>query len=557
MDKTGTRPAIQKAVDFIRDNLSRQVWQPGERLPPVRVLAIKAGVSTFTMVKAMAHLKTEGLVSGIERGPTRAGNGVKSNATHPELSHAAWQLKRTDLERNILEGMYSEKGRLPTIKELQARYGTSYRTMRKILLTMVADGVLSLRGKAWELHGNSQRSSHKYFIFLSYPILIAPQTAINQGQNRLFELLEQECIRRNITMKMVEFDAFKGEESKREFSDSSPLLGYIMDIWDTSETAVRTYAEILNRLSRTKIPVAILDEIGDFVLPLQFVSNPMMQVFTIERKKAGSRIARFLLGRGHRSAVFISSRHQTLWSKQRWEGVVEQYSLAGCSAGIHSVLAQDIEMNQNDMLAVSGFSEALIKDIFSLGLSRNAVNDIYRSFQQYKENNSPKRFSPKDIKEVQRKIGVIGDLAQHNPSQTLSRIVRTAVFRDVGEFGNFGILATLFEKALAFDDASAWICACDDIAFQALTFLRKAKIKVPRDISVIGFDNEPGKALENQLTTFDFNALGFVHHMLNFIARPHRPWGGYKHSAVEVEGMIIERGTTGKKGRFKNKIKIW
>jgi DNA-binding LacI/PurR family transcriptional regulator/DNA-binding transcriptional regulator YhcF (GntR family) len=547
MDSMENAPAIQKAVMFVRENLSRQVWQSGERLPPVRVLAAQADVSTFTMVKAIAYLKSEQLVSGIERGRTRAGNGAVNISSQPELLRGAWQMKRTALERDIFGGMYSEKGELPSIKELQVRYGTSYRTMRKILLAMVADRVLFLRGKAWVFQGASKRSLQKRLVFLSYPLLIAPQTAINQGQNRLFELLEQECIRRNIAMKMMEFDDFNREKSRYESSGTSvnsPVLGYILDIWDTGETASRSYTEILDRLSVTKTPVAILDEIGDFVLPLQFSANPMMQVFTIERKRAGSRIARFLLDRGHRRAVFISSRHQTLWSQQRFEGIAEQFSLAGCGDGIHAVVAQDIEMNHNDMLAVSGFPDNLLKDVLSLGVSRKIANDIYRSFLRYRENNPTRRFSPQDIREVQRKIGIIGDLARHNPSESLSRIVRTAVFRDVGEFGNSRILSRLFRKALTFGDAPAWICACDDIAFQALSFLHKAGIKVPQEIMVVGFDNEPNKALEHRLTTFDFNATGFVHHMLNFIGRPRRPWGGYKHSVVEVEGMIVERGTT-------------
>ena len=107
-------------------------------------------------------------------------------------------------------------------------------------------------------------------------------------------------------------------------------------------------------------------------------------------------------------------------------------------------------------------------------------------------------------------------------------------------------LTSLFKKAAADKTITAWVCANDSMAFSALSFLHEKKITVPGDISVIGFDNTPVKALDNQLTSLDFNALGAVHRILNFIARPPKPRGRYRHTPIEIEGMIIERGTTGK-----------
>ena len=59
------------------------------------------------------------------------------------------------------------------------------------------------------------------------------------------------------------------------------------------------------------------------------------------------------------------------------------------------------------------------------------------------------------------------------------------------------------------------------------------------------FDNEPVKAIEQRLTTLDFNAAGFIHRMLNFIARPPRTRGPYQHRPIEVEGIVMIRDTAG------------
>jgi LacI family transcriptional regulator len=89
------------------------------------------------------------------------------------------------------------------------------------------------------------------------------------------------------------------------------------------------------------------------------------------------------------------------------------------------------------------------------------------------------------------------------------------------------------------------ICSNDDIAIQALSYLRKQGISVPKEISVVGFDNQPVRTLEHRLTSLDFNAYGFMHRMLNFIARPPRPRGYYRHMPVEVEAIVMQRDTAG------------
>jgi LacI family transcriptional regulator len=102
----------------------------------------------------------------------------------------------------------------------------------------------------------------------------------------------------------------------------------------------------------------------------------------------------------------------------------------------------------------------------------------------------------------------------------------------------------LFEQALALRDATAWICVNDRLALIALSFLREHGIAVPKEISIVGFDNLPVETFDRRLTSYDFNASGFVHRMLNFIARPPRPRGRYLHDPIEVEGTVMVRDTT-------------
>jgi DNA-binding LacI/PurR family transcriptional regulator len=108
------------------------------------------------------------------------------------------------------------------------------------------------------------------------------------------------------------------------------------------------------------------------------------------------------------------------------------------------------------------------------------------------------------------------------------------------------LLAPLFEQALADRTITVWVCASDITAFDALSFLDKKHIRVPDQLSVVGFDNIPLLTASRRLTSFDFNAPGFAYRMLDFIVRPPKARGLYRHVPIEVEGSIMMRGSTGK-----------
>jgi DNA-binding transcriptional regulator YhcF (GntR family) len=547
---SASNPAIQKAADYIKANLANQAWQPGEKLPSSLVLAKSAGVSPVTMLRAIAILKADGLVHGVKRGPIRAGGHIIQRPPSASQETSICQAKRILLEKDILAGAFAREGRLPSFKELQTRYGACFRTIRKILHAMAADGVVRMRGRTYEFPGISSRGHSRRIVFLTRQVQTPPRSALNQGQYRIFDLLEQECIRRELKLDLADFDLALAEPSSRSQAEASilgPALGYILDFqWYDAGEIRRMCFDILARISVFKCPVAILDENGDFDLPAPFISNPLIQVFRIEGKKAGSRIARLLLGLGHRSVVFVSSNHGAPWSRQRLEGITDQYSKAGCGGGVHQVVGEKLSINRQYALAVSGLNTGLIRRMLAVGLSHPDANEEFRRFLYIKKNLPPEAFSQEDVRWIRQKFGIISDLAKRNPGKDLFDRIGEDVLAEIGTRFSLAVRVPLFEQALKqYPNATAWICATDGIAMMALPFLHDRGIDVPRDMSVVGFDNQPISALERRLTSFDFNAHGFIHHMLNFISRPPMPRGRYRHSPVEVEGIVVQRETAG------------
>jgi DNA-binding LacI/PurR family transcriptional regulator/DNA-binding transcriptional regulator YhcF (GntR family) len=542
-------PAIQKGFSFIRDNLEKAVWKPGQSLPSTKSLAAAAQISIASMTRAISILKSDHLVHVTRRGHIWAGSeGTSSFANDTAQGKEIWQMKRAQLEQHILSGTFAQQKGLPSLKELQAKYGVSFLTMRKILRSMVDDGVLQLRGKKYELNSISSLSFQQRIVFITYDSPIALSSALNQGQNRILDQLEQECVRKEIKLEIVEIDFYNSVEARKTAASpiiNSPSLGYILDVWwYPNEEYRNSYIDFLTRLVSLKKPVAILDEIGDFVLPIQFASNPLIQVFRIEGKKAGSRIARLMLGLGHQSVAYISSIHDNFWSQQRLEGIMEQYSKAGCKEGVKAITGEGLEPNHEDIFALSGFDDTLIRKMLTMTYSKSLAKEMFDTFARSRQTARLPKLSTDAIQEMQMNLGIIRELVRRAPRKDLFKPIFNTVFADIGIFLSSKVRSPLFRQALTCKDITAWICATDGIAITALSFLRDNDIKIPRDISVVGFDNTPVTALEHRLTSFDFNSNGFVHRMLNHIARPPKPRGPYHHVPIELEGIVMQRDTT-------------
>jgi hypothetical protein len=366
-------------------------------------------------------------------------------------------------------------------------------------------------------------------------------------------LFENECKRSWLHLDIVEIDFYDSAACRRAkdaVKDTDEILGVLLDVWWYESKEFRqNYLDVLNRLAGFKKPVAILDEVGNFDLPLPLTRNPLLQVFAIESELAGERMARLLLSLGHKSIAVISLFHYASWARRRYDGIVSQYARAGFGDGV-KLVAETVDAYFPNLLTASGLSDNAVRSLIAIGRTPSQVKDMERQWGEFKNANKPPYtgFPRLDaatcdgLREVQKFV-------RRHPDHFFYERTGAGALDAAGKLMLRIHLTPLLEQAIKIDGITAWVCATDGIAFEALPFLRNRKIQVPRDMSVVGFDNAPVTALEHGLTTLDFNAMGFVFRILNFILRPPRPRGAYHHKTIEVEGIIMERDTAGKARR--------
>jgi DNA-binding transcriptional regulator YhcF (GntR family) len=539
--------AAQQAVDFIGKNIQNGTYAQGSKLPPIRLLSHQAGVSVGTMMAALALLRQQGMISGAKNRRAIVGQELPNEKDTQEHT-LVWQKKQNKLEQDLLSGVFRQSQFLPSLKELGFRYDVSFRTLQKMFGLLGKKGLIKRQGRHYCQRSNAGHNEHRRVIFITTKGHLSQISALNHEHNRIVGLFENECLRMILQLEVVEIDFFDPVATHKALAtvpSGDSVLGYLYDIWWYPNDIFRnTTVTMVTRLASFRKPLAILDELGSFELPNEFAKQYGIQVFRIETQRAARRMAQFLIAQGHTSIAYISAVHHDKWSQDRYAGIAAEFSSAGLWGHAHLAAAQ-VQTSLMYEYQISGLGDGDIHQLLSVGRTVSQAKDLEKQWNEYKIISHPRLFdNEKADARLRKNMKGIAALLKVGFDKDFLEMACEGAFEAASRLTFTSCLVPLFERALKLKDVTAWICANDGTAIEAITYLRGCGRRVPEDIAVAGFDNIPVRSLDNQLTTFDFNAIGFVHQMLNFVARPPRMRGSHLHSPIEIQGFVINRRTT-------------
>jgi|GEM_PF-387902 len=538
-------PAVQRACEYLLRGIQGGLWQSSGKLPSLANLARACGVSRDSMHKAVVRLKKEGILSVIERGGIHLGGFTATQAVvQPTL---LWQRQRIRIERDINAGVYPPGSRLPSSGELQSRYQVSFRTLRKILEALNRDGMLEHKNRSYVV-AQPERKSHQsrvLFICGDRPA-IEDASPMNQRLVRFIDTVERECARQKISLGMMYVDWKNddpGQIAQRIASYHEPLLGFIFNVHWYENLHPEKFNLLLRAAARMRLPVAVVDQVGEYRLPHEFHINPRVRMYRIPAASAGAALARHLLALNHTRIAYISNVHQYLWSQQRLAGVQQRYADAGFAGAVEPFVSMQAGGYFSRIFAMSG----LDKKTFGGIVSGHPFEPIFRAVLDGDDPVWPEEvFAGAPRRLVDEIHADFSHLARHFAGGGVSShafsLARDAVFTSSFQRLETAELTILFDRASACPDISAWILGSDTMAITALRYLQSKKICVPQHLSIASFDNLP-LSLEHRLTTYDFNMSQAIH-VLTFLTEHLHDTGVVKQALVEVPGLLIVREST-------------
>ncbi|MBD3322427.1 MAG: GntR family transcriptional regulator [Chitinivibrionales bacterium] len=514
-----TSPALKKALQAVKLLLSQSIQDNTLKLPPVAAMAEQAQVALTTMSKAVKYYKHIGAISCIpghgiyanlppENGYSdRAETAIPVSGTYP--AHHLWQRIKQDLEAKILNGVIPPGQPLPSYKELQSTYSTSFATLKKALAGLAADGVITPFKRGYMVPSIGRDTAISGSFVLVEPGYDFGKMTLAEGlDEEIFQLLEKECAKQNIRLDIIGLHREAGEvipidvasDNETSIRDKEDILGYIYK----AKIDFQPFHQIIPTLFHFRKPLAVLDMLGNFEIGSTILNAPYFQRFAVSVSPHPAQIvARYLLEQHHQKIAYISPFHRMQWSKTRLDGLTGIFNAAGHENGV----------------------VPLVFDKFRRGL-------------EFEENARQKR-------NLNYPLVTDADTAQmpypfnDQLGSALQQFQRVALIR--GEL--YSQCLPLFDSALADKSITAWVCANDWIAMFALDYLRKKRIAVPDEISLLSFDDSV-IALRERITSYSFNIQALVNEMLSFILRPLSSIPGKRGKVITIKGTIVQRKTT-------------
>ncbi|MBD3239533.1 MAG: GntR family transcriptional regulator [Chitinivibrionales bacterium] len=505
-------PAVNKALRFLDDRVHRAAANHDPRLPPIRQLASEAGVSYVSMWKAVRALAERGrLVTNHRTGvrlplpsqpPEQSPRPLSEERRSPRTK---WERVCRRLQADILNGVYAPGAIFPAPKELSRQYGVCHATLRKALDRLVDERWLQVNRRGYRVPSSEAPRHHGAIALVARGSSDGrPSLPTNRSQDHL-RALESECARNGVALRVVSCDPLGNilhvpADIAPAFA-AQPVAGGVLGtlVWTVGMASAAGVTKLIRRCMRIGTPLAILDESGEWPLPP--MSDPRVRGFTVAASAhAGRRVGTFLLRLGHREVAFVSPVHSMAWSRNRLEGLVSAFADAGFADGVRVLTA-------------------------------------------------PGSFRPRPESVTERRMEqLLTRLPEPRPDDDamFSRAIRFAreTMEDAirAEIAH-GRLIGLLDRHRAARTATAWVVVCDGFALDCIDYLRERGIRVPEDISVVGFD-DTHEAFRHGLTSYNFNGQALMHAMVGHVLARHESVRRRHRESVEIDGFINTRRTT-------------
>lgn len=483
--------ARQKARAYVESLVDQHDVRDGGRLPTILTLAARCGVAPATMAHALHALRDEGALtvsqgSGI-RIRTPVDDPAPDQARVPSVPSGGWGRVCRELQSRVSDGVYQPGQVLPSLQELSADLGTSYRTLKKALDYLVRAGVAAHHKRSYRLVEHHIQTSGR-----STVELVGnwgwPQRDSERVQ-AILSSLEAECARRGLSV--------RSPMGEQRIAPHATALGSIVR---ASALYQPNAALGLNELAAQGQAVAVLDDQG--LARRRSAGARRARAFALAwPETCGRVVGRYLYELGHRQVAFISPIHKNTWAQNRYHGLCTAFSDAGVHSAVRLFARDDLSVRTDD-----AFFAAIRREVEDMvhGLVRGAQTEEQQMI----------------ARAVSRRAGSIGVAAGREYLHQAAE----ALFDEASESG-----------------CTAWVGHNDPVALAAVEYLERHTVAVPGDVSVVGFDNSLEAGLTG-LTSYDFNIGALVRAMIDHIVGAPAP-GGHRE-VFEAAGYVVERQTT-------------
>lgn len=278
------------------------------------------------MQVALRQLAKDNMICKIQGKGCFWGN-IPTFNKEPEVRLTIMEKLAEKFQRDLESGNIRLSQHLPQSKELAIRYDVSQNTLRKFLNQKVDSGELSKSGRNYFF---KQRDPGKQHSILSQVVFVTRCnswggfTAESERELDFLRFVYKTAGNNQYKLILLGYNAetsalFDRSGNPCKIQDFPNAVGVII-----STLLVQNFKPLLEYFSNTKIPVAVWWEHPEENVPKQFIKKDNWVFFNSTfGKKPGIELGRFLKSRGYTEINYFSPYHNSSWSIDRMEGLIE------------------------------------------------------------------------------------------------------------------------------------------------------------------------------------------------------------------------------------------
>ncbi len=518
-----SRASLQRSLIYLRNEIKNGTWLQGSRIPSIRILARQAQVSAAAMCAARAQLREEGVITVIKNRGAYLGKAkplASNNPTATALEESQrWQRLKTQIERDVFEGTFTAGEPMPSLRDLQKIYSVSYKPLRKAIEAIAAEGVVVPFKKTYMVP--HLRRAHGTLVFICSPDASSRLFFGGYPMTEFLYALHREGGKSMINISVQTYDPTRRRtlftHQLQAIQERHSVLGYI--VW-TGMLPDRKLEQVLQSLKEVRKPdpqhaglekpVAVIDTTWETATTQNLHRQSdsagwAFRVFTVAGLAAGRQVGQHLLKAGHRKVAFLSYCHKELWSQYRYRGLVQAFQGAGFGDGVHKFVIEEIDDRLNAMTVPSDIEEYLQRAKNFLAVSEEATHRYYADYA---------------LEQMQ-----------------------ASIWNFIHQLKIAKLVEPLLASALEEPGITAWVAVNDRMALLARDHLTNKGVRIPKDMSVVGFDDSKA-ATDNDITSYSFAFAEIARKVLVSLLSPRRLYAGRDSDFTECDGLLIERGST-------------
>lgn len=312
-------PSKKTLSDEIKASILSLNFTEGEKMPSVRKMATRLGVSTGSIVKVYNELEKEGLVKSY------SGKGCFWG-TSP-ISEQVSQIRTSDTLENKFQqdlefGYLSSLSALPSLKELSIHYETSLYHLRRFMNNKVKQGILKKNGIRYFFNEEKKIAQNSFIYFVHRSDCLGHFFIDSEREVEVFRILTQFANEKGISVKFVGYceteNRLIGNNGKDVFPEKSPwCLGAFISTWLISSPSV-----LFSHFAKCTYPISVWWENSVDTLAKITSNRKKWAYYNVAfGKNIGKIVGNYLRQKDIDSVNYLSPFHDSDWSKKRLEGL--------------------------------------------------------------------------------------------------------------------------------------------------------------------------------------------------------------------------------------------